>query len=108
MLDVLSTLSPLIVFNGNGRPVRSNLDTATGRQRIAIEVPPNIDSIENEDLPLARDWRLATRWAFTGVLKAGFFVAEFCRAIRGQQGPGVYLLERGKLEDYIPELASTK
>jgi len=24
--------------------------------------------------------------------------------VRGQQGPGVYLLEKGKVEEYVPEL----
>lgn len=108
MLDALSVLAPLVLFNGNGRPARSNLAAALARQRIAIEVPSDIAAIEKQDSLLARDWRLATRWAFTESLRAGFFVAEFCRTVRGQQGPGVYLLEKGKVEDYIPELARTK
>jgi hypothetical protein len=62
-------------------------------------------STEEDDPLLSRDWRLATRFAFTEALRAGFFVAEFCRTIRGQQGPGVYILEKGSAEDYIPELA---
>lgn len=105
MLDALSSLAPLIAFNGNGRPVRSHLHAALARQRIAIEIPTDIAPIEKHDPPLARDWRLATRWAFTEALKAGFFVAEFCRTVRGQQGPGIYLLEKGSVEGYIPELA---
>ena len=105
MLDVLKTLSPLISFNGDGRPHRANLADAVQRQRIAIEIPSDILSVEQKDAALAREWRAATRWAFTEALKAGFFVAEFCRTVRGQQGPGVYLLEKGKLEEYVPELA---
>jgi hypothetical protein len=53
---------------------------------------------------LAREWREATRWGFTESLKAGFFVAEFCRTVRGQQGPGNYLLEKGTAAEYVPEL----
>jgi predicted GNAT superfamily acetyltransferase len=108
MLDALSILAPLVRFNGNGRPARSNLAAALPRQRIAIEIPSDILSIEKDDPPLARDWRLATRFGFTEALRAGFFVAEFCRTIRGQQGPGVYILEKGSAEDYIPELAGGK
>ena len=52
---------------------------------------------------LAREWRDATRWAFREAVKAGFIVAEFCRSIRGQQGPGAYLLQRGTLSELIPE-----
>jgi predicted GNAT superfamily acetyltransferase len=105
MLDALSILAPLVRFNGNGRPARSSLAAALPRQRIAIEIPSDIMSTEEDDPLLSRDWRLATRFAFTEALRAGFFVAEFCRTIRGQQGPGVYILEKGSAEDYIPELA---
>jgi predicted GNAT superfamily acetyltransferase len=108
MLDALSTLQPLVRFNGEGRPARADLPAALSRQRIAIEVPSDIASVEKNDLELARQWREATRWAFTESLKAGFFVAEFCRTIRGQQGPGVYLLEKGSLEEYVPELARAR
>jgi predicted GNAT superfamily acetyltransferase len=104
MVDALSTLTPLIRFNGNGKPISADLAAATGRQRIAIEIPSDISDVERKDPALAREWRLQTRWAFTEALSAGFFVAEFCRTVRGQQGPGVYLLEKGKVEEYVPEL----
>lgn len=104
-LDVLSRLSPLIRFSGDGRPVRTDLEAALSRQRIAVEIPGDIGEIEKKDPSLAREWREATRWAFTEGLKAGFFVAEFCRTVRGMQGPGTYLLEKGPVEEYVPELA---
>lgn len=107
MLDTLKTLSPLVSFNGDGRPQRADLAAALQRQRIAIEIPSDILLIEQKDCAIAREWRDATRWAFTEALQAGFFVAEFCRTVRGQQGPGVYLLEKGKAEEYVPELAQT-
>lgn len=105
LLDVLSRLSPLIRFNGDGRPVRTDLELAVSRQRIAIEIPSDIGVIESKDTALARAWREETRWAFTEGLKAGFFVAEFCRTVRGKQGPGTYLLEKGSVEEYVPEMA---
>lgn len=104
LLDVLSRLSPLIRFNGDGRPVRTELDAALSRQRIAIEIPSDIGTIESKDPALAQAWRKETRWAFTEALKAGFFVAEFCRTIRGMQGPGTYLLEKGSVEEFVPEM----
>jgi len=106
MLDALKTLVPLIQFNGDGKPARAELASALQRQRIAIEIPSDIGSVEKKDPKLAREWRLQTRWAFLEALKAGFFVAEFCRTVRGQQGPGVYLLEKGSAQEYVPELAS--
>ena len=104
LLDALSRLLPLIRFNADGKPVRTDLAAALTRQRIAIEIPSDIQSIEQKDPALAREWRDATRWAFTAALKAGFFVAEFCRTIRGKQGPGAYLLERGRLDEFVPEI----
>jgi len=107
ILDALFTLTPLVRFNGDGKAVRTDLGAALSRQRIAIEIPSDIGEVERKDPALAREWRLQTRWAFTEALKAGFLVAEFCRTVRGQQGPGAYLLERARIEDYVPELAPT-
>jgi predicted GNAT superfamily acetyltransferase len=105
MLDALATVLPLVQFNGDGRPKRTDLSAALSRQRIAIEIPGDIGVVEAKDPELARQWRQATRWAFSEGLQAGFFVAEFCRTIRGQQGPGSYLLQKGMLGEYVPELS---
>ena len=104
VLDAFSRLQPLVQFNGDGRPLRNDLSAALARQRIAIQIPSDIGAVERKDPALAREWREATRWAFGEALKAGFFVAEFCRTVRGQQGPGNYLLEKGNIADYVPEL----
>jgi len=102
-LDALRLLAPLVRFDPSGKPARANLDDSLARQRVSIEIPGDILEVERADMSLAREWREATRWAFREALKAGFVVAEFCRSIRGQQGPGAYLLERGRLTDLIPE-----
>ena len=94
VLDALSTLEPLVRFNGDGRPAQGDLSEALARQRIAIEIPGDIAAIEKENPARAREWRLATRMAFTQSVNAGFVVKEFSRSIRGQQGPGAYLLEK--------------
>jgi predicted GNAT superfamily acetyltransferase len=104
VLDAFSRLQPLVQFNGDGKPLRSDLSAALARQRIAIQIPSDIGAVERKDVGLAREWREATRWAFTEALQAGFFVAEFCRTVRGQQGPGNYLLEKGDIAEYVPEL----
>jgi len=57
-----------------------------------------------QDPGLAREWRDATRWAFTEALRAGFFVTEFARTVAGKQGPGNYLLEKGSVAEHVPEL----
>ena len=95
-LDTLAHLTPLVRFNGDGIPVESDVQQALARQRIAIEIPGDIEPMERDRIDLARQWRIATRRAFTEALAAGFVVTEFCRSIRGQQGPGAYLLERSE------------
>jgi predicted GNAT superfamily acetyltransferase len=95
VLDTLAHIDPMVRFNGDGRPAEGDLAPALSRQRVAIEIPGDIGSIERDDIGLAREWRRATRKAFAEALKAGFVVKEFCRSIRGQQGPGAYLLEKG-------------
>jgi len=102
-LDALSNLIPLVGFDGDGKPVKTDMETALGRQRICIEIPSEINAVEQKDPALAREWRAATRWAFTESLAAGFFVAEFCRSIRGRQGPGAYLLQKGAVKDFVPD-----
>jgi hypothetical protein len=90
-------------FDPSGRPGQADLAESLARQRVSIETPGDILTIERADMGLAREWRDTTRWAFCEALKAGFFVSEFCRSIRGQQGPGAYLLQRGKISDSVPE-----
>ena len=100
-LDALRLLAPLVSFNGDGRPSRADLTESLGRQRVSIEIPGEILEVERTDVGLAHEWREATRWAFTEAIGAGFYVAEFCRSIRGQQGPGAYLLERGSTDEAV-------
>jgi len=98
-LDALRLLAPLVRFDGKGKPVRAELGEALARERVSIEIPGDILGVEAADMDLAREWREATRWAFRESLKAGFYVSEFCRSLRGQQGPGAYLLQKGNLGD---------
>jgi len=103
-LDAMRLLAPLVRFDPSGKPGRADLAESLARQRVSIEIPGDILEVERTDMGLAREWRDATRWAFREAVKAGFFVAEFCRSIRGQQGPGAYLLQRGTLSEFIPEV----
>lgn len=103
-LDALKLLAPMVRFDPtNGKPSRANLAESLGRQRVSIEIPGDILEVERSDMALAREWREATRWAFRESVKAGFVVTEFCRSIRGQQGPGAYLLQRGIVSDFVSE-----
>jgi len=104
VLDAFSRLQALVQFNGDGKPLCNDLGAALARQRIAIQIPSDIGAVEQKDPGLAREWRDATRWAFTEALRAGFFVTEFARTVAGKQGPGNYLLEKGSVAEHVPEL----
>jgi predicted GNAT superfamily acetyltransferase len=102
-LDAMKLLAPLVRFDPSGRPGRADLAEALARQRMSIEIPGDILAVERADTGLAREWRDATRWAFRDAVKAGFVVAEFCRSIRGQQGPGAYLLQRASVSEFFQD-----
>jgi chorismate synthase len=102
-MDALRLLAPLVRFDGKGKPARAELGEALARERVSIEIPGDIMAVEKADMALAREWREATRWAFRESLRAGFFVAEFCRSVRGQQGPGAYLLQKGSIGEFFGE-----
>src|SRR5260221_11806810 len=102
-LDAMRLLAPLVPFGPSGKTGQAESAESLERQRRSIEIPGDILEVERTDMGLAREWRVATRWAFREAVKAGFFVAEFCRSIRGQQGPGAYLLQRGAVSEFIPE-----
>lgn len=71
------------------------------RESVTIEIPGDIARIEREDLSLAREWRRATRDAFTAALDAGYIVEEFTRRGDGERRKGVYVLTHGeRLEDF--------
>jgi len=103
-LDALKLLAPLVRFDPSGKPACGDVAEALGRQRLSIEIPGDILEVERSDMGLAREWRETTRGAFREALKAGFLVTEFCRSIRGQQGPGAYLLRKGTVTDFVPEV----
>ena len=91
---------PLVVrFIAEDKPARTDLAQAFSQGRALIEIPPDILALEQRTPTLAWEWRLATRWAFTELLKAGFLVTDYFRSARGLHSPGVYLLQRGRFED---------
>lgn len=82
----------------HGHPERANLAAITSQSLAFIEIPDDIVSLEQRDPELAWQWRLATRWAFTELLGADFFVADF---LRGSRSAGRYLLKRGDMREFV-------
>ena len=66
VLDAFSRLEPLVQFNGDGKPLRHDLTAALARQRIAIQIPSDILTVEGKDPGLTRAGRGATPWGCGG------------------------------------------
>jgi predicted GNAT superfamily acetyltransferase len=81
-------------------PQVSDADASTNAP-LLIEIPADIGAIQEQRPALARDWRQATRRAFTGALRAGRLVQDFFLHERDGRKIGTYLLTSGKLlEDF--------
>ncbi len=99
-IDSPPTVPSLVRRMQNGEVERDDLARAIQQGVAFIEIPPDILDIEQHDIKLARDWRSATRWAFTELLKSGFFVRDF---VRGSGAPGRYWLTRGDMRQFVSE-----
>lgn len=84
--------APLVRVEADESPRRGEL--APAQTEAAIEIPAEINAVEQRSRSLASEWREATRWAFTESLHAGFFVADFFRVHRGDQTLGTYVLRK--------------
>jgi predicted GNAT superfamily acetyltransferase len=93
-----SEAATVLACDAQRHPQRAKLDEMAAHSAVLIGIPDDIVAIESCDSALAWQWRLATRWAFTELLQAGFFVAEF---LRGQNGTGNYLLRRGEMREFV-------
>ena len=98
--DLPSDAVPLVRSELGGRPGRGSLPAALVAKKASVAIPNDIVSLERRDAAIAWEWRLATRWAFTESLKAGFIVSDYYRPTAGQS-TGSYLLESGNLADFL-------
>ena len=92
---------PLVQLGADDSPHRNDLSQGLSRDEALIEIPADLNVLEQRSRELASEWREATRWAFTEAIAAGYLVVDFCRQSRGGRQLGVYLLSRGKgLDDF--------
>jgi predicted GNAT superfamily acetyltransferase len=77
--------------NDRGRSVESDdIGTVSRSSMVRIRIPSDIESIQADDLRLARAWRASTRAAFQRYVDAGYVVSGFSV----DDGAGYYLLTR--------------
>ena len=89
-------ITPLVKVGIGEFPISDDLDEGLKADQALIEIPSNINDLVEQSSELAKQWREATRLAFTEAIRKGFLVKDFQRISRGQQHHGVYLLERNK------------
>lgn len=87
----------LVEVGEDDSPRRNDLNEGLARDHASIEIPADIDALQQQRSEIALRWREETRWAFTEALKAGYFVKAFVRATRGEKRIGKYLLSKGEL-----------
>jgi predicted GNAT superfamily acetyltransferase len=92
---------PLVQVMEDGAPRRNDLSGGLSKQYTSIEVPGDINSLQENRPEIASRWRQETRRAFTEAFKAGYTAAEFIRETRGDAQIGRYVLSRGKLSDFV-------
>jgi predicted GNAT superfamily acetyltransferase len=86
----------LIAIGKDGSPKTHGLEDCLLNEKVLIEIPGDINSLEKEDRELAFEWRFATRNGFTKAIEAGFLVEEFYRTRNSDNPSGTYVLSRGK------------
>lgn len=100
---------PLVELGEDNAPRRCDLEEGLSGEQIAIEIPADINALEQQNKELAARWREATRRAFTEAIAAGYLVEDFYRLNRGERRLGTYLLSRGKgLDDFCAYCQNTE
>ncbi|MGH9905565.1 MAG: hypothetical protein ACRD8U_08295, partial [Pyrinomonadaceae bacterium] len=93
-------IGPLIFVGADNDPQRN--ESAEGKEKLFVEIPADINTIQRENPELALRWREATRWAFTQAVASGYLVEEFYGSARRDHPVGVYLLSHGKrVKDFV-------
>ena len=62
--------------------------------KLLIEIPGNINAVQQQNPARAREWRKQTQRAFTDAIKEGYTVVDFYRETRGEERAGIYILSR--------------
>src|SRR5947208_8969253 len=92
-MPVSERVPSLVQVALDGAPRRNEPSRVLGQEHLSIEIPSEINALQNEKPTLAVEWREATRWAFMEAIASGYLVEEFCRSTRKGQSIGIYLLD---------------
>ncbi|NNE34191.1 MAG: GNAT family N-acetyltransferase [Rhodothermales bacterium] len=89
-------LEKLVAIGDEDLPILKQFDELGTAERFLIEIPSDINSLQETDFEKAVRWREATRSAFAKAIEAGCLVEEFCRSgVNGVENSR-YVLNRAK------------
>jgi len=92
----------LVQLGANDAPQRNERSGILGQEHLSIEIPADINALQNEKPELAVEWREATRWAFNETITSGYLVEQFYRSTRKDQSVGIYMLTHPKkVENFL-------
>lgn len=92
---------PRLVRNLKDEPIPSETSAVLGNHYLAIEVPGDINALQQKNPELALRWRETTRQAFTDSMAAGYLVEDFFRETQDGRSLGVYILNKqAQLDDF--------
>lgn len=99
--QMTGSIPVLVTVCETGAPLLRDMNAAFASEKLTIEIPRDIGPIERESPELARNWRNATRQAFTAALGAGFRVVDFVPGEKGPHATGSYVLSRETAGDPV-------
>jgi len=92
----------LVRVSADNLPQRNDSAEVLGQEKLIVEIPADINTLQREKPELAARWREATRWAFTEAIASGYLIDDFYGASRNDQAVGVYVLSYGKkVKDFV-------
>ncbi|HEX5873018.1 MAG TPA: hypothetical protein VFY60_00130 [Pyrinomonadaceae bacterium] len=74
------------------RLIKVDMTPKQPADKLLIEIPGDINAVQQQSSELAREWRERTRRAFTEAIDAGYVVVDFYRETRGDEKVGIYVL----------------
>jgi predicted GNAT superfamily acetyltransferase len=92
----MGNVSPLVEVGKDNAPRCRTFDKGLQDEQAVIEIPADINGLEQKSSEITAEWREATRSAFIEAVAAGYLVDGFHRGNRGDQSVGRYLLKRGE------------
>jgi predicted GNAT superfamily acetyltransferase len=90
--SIFTSELPRLVQVRNGEPIASESVKFAGDPYVAIEIPSDINALQQKDPRLALRWREITRAAFTAAISSDYLVQDFFRGQRAEESFGVYVL----------------